>query len=186
MSNDEKKKHDVIKEQEIGYDEFERFEIIGGVRYELKPAPTVNHQLLLGHLYHMFYSSCQLNGVVLISPLDVYFDEDNLFQPDLVFISNENLTIIKEKRIEGAPDLVAEILSPSTSINDKIRKKKQYERFGVKEYWIIDPVHLLVDQLIRNDGSYELYATYGNDMVIHSPFFSCIAVHTDKLFKNLF
>jgi Uma2 family endonuclease len=191
MDRDEKR--DRIREQQQPYGEEEydypyeeevQFEIVEGIRYDLKPAPTVTHQQLLGALYIMIHQSCHANGIILFSPLDVFLDDDNHFQPDLVFILHQNGSIITEKRIEGAPDLVAEILSPSTSQNDKINKKRQYERHGVKEYWLIDPVHRTVDQFVLSAGKYELYETYGNRGRLTSPIFSCAAIDMERLFGN--
>lgn len=162
--------------------EEERFEIVEGIRYDLQPAPVVNHQRVLGTLYLMVHQTCHANGVILFAPLDVFLDEDNQFQPDLVFILHEHAAIITEKRIEGAPDLVAEILSPSTSQNDKIRKKRQYERFGVQEYWVIDPVHRTVDQFILEQGKYVLQETYGVRDRLTSPLFACIDLNIGRLF----
>ena len=71
--------------------------------------------------------------------IDVHFDEENVLRPDIIFIKNESNKIIGEKWIEGAPDLVVEILSPSTTVKDTLVKRDIYERFGVKEYWIVDP-----------------------------------------------
>ena len=194
--HDEKKQQERIKEQQQpyeidGYDlppfdnkeEEERYEIVEGVRYEMKPAPTVPHQHILGEMYAMLYQGCRPNGVILFAPLDVYLDEDNQFQPDLVFIANHNASIIHHKRIEGAPDLVAEVLSPSTSHNDKIRKKRQYERHGVQEYWIVDPVHRTVDQFIREQGTFVLHRTYGTEGLLASPIVSCVSIDLSRLFS---
>lgn len=188
-----RKETDRIKEQSqpymepepefLGMEE-ERYEIIEGVRYDLKPAPTVIHQQILGSLHIMIYQTCHLSGIILFSPLDVYLDEDNQFQPDLVYILYENESIIKEKRIEGAPDLVVEVLSPSTSQNDKIRKKRQYEHHGVNEYWIIDPVHCTADQYLREHDKFVLFRTYGVDDRLTSPLFSCIDIDMSKLFQR--
>ncbi|XID93314.1 Uma2 family endonuclease [Paenibacillaceae bacterium WGS1546] len=197
QDDDLKKEAQLVKEQselygddEDGSDwlgmEEERYEIIEGIRYELKPAPTVNHQQISGALHIMLYQTCHANGTILYSPVDVYLDEDNLFQPDLVYVLHENAAIIKKHRIEGVPDLAVEILSPSTSHNDKVRKKRQFERFGLKEYWIIDPVHLTLDQFIRNeDGKLELYETYITPGRATSPLFSCIDIDMDRVFANL-
>lgn len=193
MTAGQKKKtdSDKVREQQQPYEDYsnpfieERYEIINNVRFDLKPAPTVKHQHLAGRLYYMIETTCHENGTVLFSPIDVYLDEENQFQPDLVFILNENQDIIKEARIEGAPDLVVEVLSPSTSKNDKIAKKDQYERFGVKEYWIVDPVHLIVDQFILEQGKYHLYKTHATEGTLTSPLFSCIEIKLEKLFEPL-
>lgn len=182
-----KKEASRIKEQQQPYETepYERYEIINNVRFDLKPAPTVNHQHLVVNLAFFMKLSCRDHGIILVSPLDVYLDEANQFQPDLVFILHEHREIVKPARIEGAPDLVAEVLSPSTSKNDKISKKVQYERFGVQEYWLVDPVHWIVEQFILRQGKFDLYATYAAEGTLTSPLFSCIAIDLQKLFAPL-
>src|SRR5690348_5516421 len=113
----------VIKEQQEVYDPFDRYEIIDGIRYDLKPSPIASHQTLIGGLHLALHHDCHPNGVILIAPMDVYLNEDNIIQPDIIYILNENTQIIKKKRIEGVPDLLVEVLSPSTASRDKIRKK---------------------------------------------------------------
>jgi Uma2 family endonuclease len=78
-------------------------------------------------------------GEVFTAPLDTVFSSDNVCSPDLLYISNERAPIVTKKNIQGAPDLVIEILSESTWRNDEIKKRGIYERFGVNEYWIVDP-----------------------------------------------
>lgn len=191
MSKKPKDQSNAVKEHIEHYGEQdnpfieERYEIINGIKYDLKPSPTVNHQILVVHLWQSLYSTCHNNGVILVAPIDVYLDEDNTFQPDLIYIANENERIIKEARIEGAPDLVAEVLSPSTSQNDKIHKKAQYEKFGVKEYWVADPVHFTIDQFILYDGRFQLRATYGDGDTLTSERFSCVAVDLDEIFNRI-
>lgn len=77
-------------------------------------------------------------GEVLFAPVDVYLDEKNVYQPDLIFISKDQLNIL-QNTIKGVPDLVIEILSKGSEKLDKIEKKEVYERTGVKEYWIVEP-----------------------------------------------
>lgn len=185
-----------VKEQSGGYETTfeeaarhpligERYEIIEGIRYDMQPSPTFNHQWLVTQLLSSIDKTCSSAGTVIVAPMDVYFDENNIFQPDVIYISNENSDSIKRHRIEGAPDLVAEILSPSTSANDKIRKKRNYERFGVPEYWIVDPIHRLIDQFVADNGKYALHGTYAAGGLLQSPRFSCIAIDMDKLLARL-
>src|SRR5699024_7877380 len=86
---------------------------------------------------------------------DVYLGERNAFQPDIVFISNERLSLIQEDGLHGAPDLVIEILSPSTAKYDLEEKKEVYERFGVKEYWTVEPVTRSVQGWLLVEGKFE-------------------------------
>lgn len=162
--------------------EYERYEIIEGVRYDCSPAPIVLHQRISGALHIMLHNSCHAGGTVLYAPIDVYLDEDNQFQPDLVYIVHEREAIIGEKRIEGAPDLVVEILSPSTSQNDKIRKKRQYERHGVQEYWIVDPFHRTIDQFGLEQGKFVLLETYGIAQTLTSSRYPCVSIPVGQLF----
>lgn len=175
-----------VKETPSSYGiEEERYEIIEGVRYEMQAAPAIRHQQLVTHLWMSLEKTCAPEGLVLTSPIDVQFDKDNECQPDIIYIANENLDIVTEKKIIGAPDIIVEILSPSTSYNDKIRKKAVYERFGVKEYWIVDPVHLFLDQFILDNQKYILAQTYGSKDIIHSNLFSCIKIDLDSIFSRL-
>ena len=118
-----------------------RCELIEGIIY-MSPAPTIDHQsvivTLTGSLFN--FAKKTKSGRVFTGPIDVYFDsERNAFQPDLIFITNSRSSIIKEDGIYGAPDLVVEILSPGTKNLDLTKKKKIYEKSGVKEYWVVDP-----------------------------------------------
>lgn len=163
----------------------ERYEVIEGVRYDLKPAPTVHHQQLVTSIWGSLSDTCAMNGEIFVSPIDVYLNEDYQFQPDIIFITNENRSIIKKKRIEGAPDLIVEILSPSTGWKDKQKKKEAYGLFGVKEYWLVDPHLQTVDQLVLIDGELQLHQTYGHLDTLTAEQFPCISVDFEKLFGAL-
>ena len=88
--------------------------------------------------------------------MDVIFDKWNVCQPDLLFVSNERASIITPSAVCGAPDMVMELLSPSNSYYDLTKKKELYERFGVKEYWIVDPTEHSIDILSNRNGKFEL------------------------------
>lgn len=117
-----------------------RAELIDNSLY-MSPAPTTSHQgivtILSAELY-LFINRKKL-GLVFISPIDVYLNNKNAFQPDILFISNQNQSIVKDDGIYGAPDLVIEILSAGTKKLDLTKKKDTYEKAGVKEYWVVDP-----------------------------------------------
>jgi Uma2 family endonuclease len=93
-------------------------------------------------------------GDLLPGPCDVILSDENIVQPDILFVSNERLGIIGEANISGAPDLVIEILSPSTRNKDLEIKRKIYAGFGVREYWIVDPVAETVDVLVWSELGY--------------------------------
>jgi len=107
----------------------------------MSPAPSYSHQRMVGRVFLKLSRLLEEKGLgeVLISPIDVYLDEKNVFQPDIVVLLKEGKAKVEEKGIFGPPDVVVEILSPSTAYYDLIVKKEVYERVGVKEYWLLDP-----------------------------------------------
>jgi Uma2 family endonuclease len=94
--------------------------------------------------------------VLYNAPVDVQLSEFDIVQPDLVVVLNENVRKITPTKIKVAPNLVVEILSPSTSDLDHTLKKELYERFGVQEYWIVDPFEQIVEQWVLLNGKYSL------------------------------
>ncbi len=120
----------------------------------MSPSPKRLHQALLMSLADSVYNHVKKNnsGYVYPSPIDVYLDDKNAYQPDIVFVSKENSSILREGGIDGAPDLVVEILSSSSKDYDAIRKKAVYERTGVKEYIIVDPDNKTVESFINNES----------------------------------
>ncbi len=122
-------------------DDGKRREAIGGDLY-VTPAPGVRHQRisvrLLKELYALLHAPG--HGEVLHAPVGVEFPETGEgVQPDLLFVSRERQGIVAEEEIRGAPDLVVEILSPTTEERDRGLKRELYERQGVREYWVVDP-----------------------------------------------
>ncbi|MEO6167934.1 MAG: Uma2 family endonuclease [Chitinophagales bacterium] len=108
----------------------------------MAPAPNEPHQKLSIGLASAIYYFVERHhlGEVRAAPYGVYLNEKNVFQPDILFISSGNIKGIKNNGFYGSPDLVIEILSPSNAQYDLIQKKKIYERCGVKEFWVIDPM----------------------------------------------
>jgi len=116
-----------------------RHEILDGV-HVVSPPPDVGHQKALGHIYleiSLYLRECPL-GEVYFAPLGVRLADHDVVQPDLVYVSNDKFSRITKRYVSGAPDLVAEVLSPSTRRNDLGKKRARYELFGVEEYWVLD------------------------------------------------
>ena len=135
----------------LTWNDNERWELINGVAYNMAPAPSVNHQRVsmeLGRQFANFLSDkpCE----VFSAPFDVRLpepnekDEDtkNVVQPDMIVVCDASK--LDEKGCQGAPDLIIEIVSPSSASIDNIKKLKLYEKNGVKEYWIVDPIYKIV------------------------------------------
>ncbi|HSB05367.1 MAG TPA: Uma2 family endonuclease [Thermodesulfobacteriota bacterium] len=119
-------------------DNGKRYQVINGELYVV-PAPVPYHQRVLARVFKIVDSfvSHENLGAVFLSPCDVILSDTDIVQPDLFFVGQDRLDIIKERNIQGAPDLVVEVLSPHSEKIDKISKTKLYARFGVKEYWIV-------------------------------------------------
>jgi len=117
-----------------------RYELLEGRLVALETPPIIHQRLLVRLIVEIgnFLSDTPI-GELLCAPFNVQFNEENVYQPDIIFVKNEKRHIITKERIIGAPDLVAEILSANTTRQDKEIKFKNYARSGVKEYWIIHP-----------------------------------------------
>jgi Uma2 family endonuclease len=130
-----------------------RYELIDGVPYLMSPAPGRMHQSISGALFSQLYAflkgkTCK----VFYAPFDVRLDNNTVLQPDLLVVCDH--AKLDEKGCQGAPDLVVEILSPSTSGRDKLLKFNKYLEAGVREYWIVDPSDKTVTVHLLKDGQY--------------------------------
>ena len=123
----------------------------------MSPAPNRLHQEISMLIATAIYNYIMRNGAgkVYSAPIDVFIEPDrNALQPDIVFVSNANASILSERGIEGAPDLIVEILSKGNAEHDTVKKKKVYERCGVKELWYVDPMKRHVYGFILDKGKY--------------------------------
>lgn len=135
------------------------YEIINGEMIQ-KSAPTPMHQRICRRLVIILdrFITEKKSGEVFQSPIDVYLDEYNKSQPDLVYVSNEKKAIITKDGIIGVPDLIIEIISPTSFTRDRIEKKNLYERLGVSEFWLVDPQNGAMEIYTIKNNLYELYS----------------------------
>lgn len=121
------------------------------------PSPSFFHQEIVDRFHDMLKAWVRAHrlGKTAIAPLDMVLTSHRAVQPDVIFISNERLGIIRE-RVEGAADLVAEVISPDSRRRDRLDKRDLYEQHGVKEYWLIDPEARTVEVLSLERGEYQL------------------------------
>ena len=154
-------------------DDGNRYEAIEGDLY-MTPAPSPRHQILLLRLYDALAAVLRERhgGVLLVAPVGVEFPSTGEgVQPDILFVSDERRGIIRDTSVRGAPDLVVEILSPSTASHDRGTKRRLYERQGVREYWIVDPDEHVVnvwrfgDQAMRERFTDSLPVRHGTEQV---------------------
>lgn len=162
------------------------YQLIGG-EMVMTPSPTPYHQLVSAKLQLQmagFVFEKRL-GIVLVAPVDVYLAETETYQPDLIFIPEERLAIVEETRINGAPDLVVEILSPSTGYYDLRSKYKVYEKSGVREYWIVDPHNKSVQVFCLREGKYALDQEAEQEGTVDSRVIDGLQVQVESIFVVL-
>ncbi len=135
----------------------------------MSPSPTLSHQRLSSRLFKLIERLAP-GGTVLYAPLDVYLDEENVAQPD-VFWATEGGTckLVEGKYLSGAPDLTVEILSPGTVLRDKRDKFRLYEKFGVREYWIVDPDERFLEIWQLREGRFTHVGVFGSTDTCTSP-----------------
>jgi Uma2 family endonuclease len=160
----------------------ERYELLDG-ELLMAPAPIESHQIAvmeLGTLLHTFVKARGL-GQVFSAPYDVVLSETDVVQPDLLFVSNERAHIRTPANVRGAPDLVVEILSPSTASRDWRDKLDLYAEYGVKEYWLVDPDARTVTVLLLEAGAFAEVARYGAGQTLTSPTLAGFTTNLDDI-----
>ena len=170
-----------------------RYEIIGGEKFIMSPAPNLTHANIVGRIFTIFRNYIDENDIkaeVYTDNTDVYFSKEEHFMPDVSIVCNPAI-IANGKKILGAPDLIVEVLSESTMKNDLGKKKDVYEKYGVREYWIADPwtkqikVFHLIDDKFKLNGEYQVSDVEENNK-IKVFIFEGMVVDIRKVFKFVF
>jgi Uma2 family endonuclease len=162
----------------------ERWELLNG-ELTMPPSPGTAHQRVsqrLGRRLGVFVEERSL-GEVFAAPTDVVLSDANVVQPDLLFVSTEQEHIITPENIRGAPDLVVEILSPSTASRDWREKHDLYAEHGVREYWVVDPDAQRAWVMVQRDGVFDEVGVYGRGDVLTSPTVKDFTVNLDEIFQ---
>jgi len=163
----------------------ERYELIDG-ELILVAAPYMIHQWISKRLFRLMAVVEDMGlGWVFFAPVDVVLSQHDVIRPDLLFISNESASIMTDPNVQGAPDLVVEILSPSTSTIDRTRKRELYERHRVKEMWLVDPAESKIWVLLLQDGLLEIVGEYGEGDSFTSETLGGLTVALDDVFQGV-
>ena len=160
-----------------------RHELIDG-EHIMSPAPKTKHQqasINLAALLHAFVRQHN-TGRVFAAPFDVVFSDFDVTEPDILFISRERENILTEDNARGAPDLIVEILSPSTAELDRRVKFSLYEKYGVREYWIITPDAEIVQLFTLRAGKFELLGNFSGKQEIRSAVLSEFICRAEEIF----
>ena len=151
------------------WDDDERWELIDGVPYAMSPAPSPAHQTVSSNIHYQLFNFLKGKPCKLFpAPFDVRLNaagdfDDDVVQPDIVVVCDRSK--IDNKGCNGVPDMVIEILSPSTAKHDKVLKFNTYKRAGVREYWIVDPDYKTVQVYILENGRYFIRSYAETDMI---------------------
>lgn len=173
-----------VREYRLLPEDGRRWELFEG-DFLVTPAPTPLHQRISRRLQYALMTQLEHAGLAEVynAPIDVVFDDHNVVQPDLAIVSSTRASMITARAIEGPPDVVVEILSPSTLDRDRLLKKRLYERFGVREYWVVDPQHGFVEAHRLGSSGYELRQRCDRASTLHCPDFPALEVPLAPVFK---
>lgn len=162
-----------------------RYELYDGELWEL-PSPTGRHQFCTLQCARLLADYAdRTDGVALASPLDIVFSKHDVVQPDVVFFSAGRKDLVNwDGATRHAPDLVVEALSPGTQGNDRGRKLRMFVRYGVPEYWLLDPRERTVEVRSLRDGDYVLVLTARCGETFTSPLFPDLGCDVSWLFRD--
>jgi Uma2 family endonuclease len=168
-------------------DDGKRYEIIDGELY-VAPAPTTKHQRTTTRLTSTLdlHTRAGRLGEVFTAPFDVVLANDAIVEPDIVYVSRARRRILTDPNVQGAPDLVVEVISPSTTRRDQETKRDLYARYGVRYYWLAHPVQEWVRAYeLGKDGAYELVAEGHKDEAFSAPPFPDLTIQLAELWDDL-
>jgi len=159
-----------------------RYELIEGELF-VSAALNTEHQRKTGNLFaelRHFVREHAL-GEVFIAPYDVVLHPGTVVEPDVLFVSKARPSIIKPDCIEGAPDLVVEVVSDSSRTIDRFAKRDHYAEFGVPEYWLLDPLESRLEVLRLEAGKYRWVGSFGKGDTLESPTFPGLQIPVSSL-----
>ena len=160
-----------------------QYEVIDGELF-MTPAPKPRHQRIVLRLAEELSRFVRENslGEVFVAPVDVILDQHTVLEPDVLFISTARASIVKEDAIEGAPDLVVEVLSLSTFYKDLRKKMTAYSQFGVQEYWIVDPETQSIEVYARRDEKLQLAQKFSSGETVESALLPGVQLAVNDVF----
>jgi Uma2 family endonuclease len=166
-------------------DDDKRYEVIRGGLI-MVPAPFTTHQKTSINLVSIInkYVKEKGRGKFFYAPTDVVLSEDVVVQPDILFISKERLEIIEEPAIMGSPDLIVEIVSPSSASYDTVEKRDIYEEYGVKEYWLVFPQEKAIEVLTLEEGIYREFCKGRKTGIVKSKIIVGLEVDLKEVFES--
>lgn len=159
-----------------------RYEVFDG-ELAVTPAPSPKHQIVSRNLEWILHGHVRKRGLgsVLYAPIDVILSTSTIVQPDLLFIRAGREALVTERGIEGGPDLIVEILSPSSARQDRVVKAALYARHGVGHYWIVDPEARTMELYEIEEEAYRLIAKAAGEEVLRPSLFHGLEVDLGEI-----
>jgi Uma2 family endonuclease len=166
-------------------DDGRQYELYGGEPIVV-PSPFVRHQQVVVALVNVFSRyAAEHGGLVLCSPIDIVLSQYDVLQPDVVWFGKERREALDlDAPIHGVPDLAVEVISRSTELRDRRRKKRILGRHGLPEYWVVDPVRRRLEIFSQRDGFLVLTREFDGDEAVTSPALANLQFDLDRLFDN--
>ena len=166
-------------------DDGRRYEICGG-KLVVVPSPLVRHQVLVGAVFRILDAYARgRGGTALVAPLDIVFDEFDVVQPDVLFFRAERAHLLQLDAVtRHAPDIVVEVLSPSTVSTDRGRKMRTFARYGVPECWIVDPVARRIEVHALRNGAYLETQVAAGDETVQSVLLPDLTFEAARVFER--
>jgi Uma2 family endonuclease len=186
-----KEKRDILKEENLTYDDYasfddeQRYELVDGKLELMSPAPSTLHQAISFEIQKRIALTCENEVLIFNAPIDVILSQKEVRQPDLVILRTTQLHLLSKRGIEGAPDVVVEILSPSTTKRDKLVKMKSYARHGIPEYWIVDPLSGVLELFSLSNDKYELTNVFTESDPVISNILPCVSFSMQEIMDRI-
>jgi Uma2 family endonuclease len=160
------------------------YQLIGG-ELIMSPSPSFFHQRIQYRLAAALSDFVERNklGIIVGAPLDVFFSDEDVYQPDLIFIREDHARNLQKDKLRVIPDLVIEVLSPSTAYHDFTSKKEMYCVRGVEEYWIVDPKMETVEILIKRGDIYQTEQLLHKTEILESAMFPGFRMKIEHIFE---
>ncbi len=161
-----------------------RYEVFNGDLI-MVPAPTLDHQFISKKLVLLLdpFVTSKMLGNVAYAPVDVVFDDETVLQPDILFVKSDNTNILRKESVQGAPDLIVEIISPSSTFYDTVEEKEVYRKHGVSEYWIVFPEEKVIEVLTLENGEYVEFSNSRKDGFVESNIISGLKIDSNEVFN---
>ena len=167
----------------LRWNDGERWELIDGEAWDMTPAPSFKHQRLVGAFYRIIANALVGKKCLAgIAPTDIVLSDQDVVQPDVFVVCDQQK--ISDQNIKGAPEIIIEVLSPSTSLKDRREKKHLYEKFKVQEYILVDPIGQVVERfLLQGDGYWDKGEIFGPNQTITFNILPDLSVNLAEVFE---